>query len=299
MAQPAAQKATSYHVPHNSRWPILASLALGTFVIGLGNFIQQSTGIWKNAGTLPGLPILLLGFGGLITVLSLWWRDTIKESLALMNSHLMDRSYRMGMMWFIFSEVMFFSAFFGALFYARIFSVPWLAGEGDKGIAHMLWPNFQATWPVLTTPSGKTTEQMHAWGLPAVNTLLLLTSSVTCTFAHHALLAGQRQKQIMWLGVTLLLGFTFLAFQATEYHHAYTEMGLTLHSGIYGSTFFMLTGFHGLHVTLGATMLTVMFFRSIKGHLTPDNHFGFEAASWYWHFVDVVWVFLFIFVYWV
>jgi len=293
------QKATTYYIPHNSRWPVLASLALGTLVVGLANLIQQSTGIWKNEGTLPGLPIFLLGFAGIVTVLSLWWRDTIRESLGLMNSQLMDRSYRMGMMWFIFSEVMFFAAFFGTLLYARVFSVPWLGGEGDKGVAHMLWPNFHAAWPLLTTPSGKTTEQMHAWGLPAINTLLLLTSSVTCTFAHHALLAGQRKKQIQWLGATLLLGFSFLVCQATEYHEAYTEMGLTLHAGIYGSTFFLLTGFHGLHVTLGATMLTVMFVRSIKGHLTPDNHFGFEAASWYWHFVDVVWVLLFIFVYWI
>jgi cytochrome c oxidase subunit 3 len=292
-----AQKATTYHVPHNSRWPVLASIALGTMLIGLGNFIQQSTGIWKNAGTIPGFPVFLLGFAGIITVLSLWWRDTIKESLALMNSQLMDRSYRMGMMWFIFSEVMFFAAFFGALFYARVFVVPWLGGEGDKGITHMLWPNFHPTWPVLTTPAGKTTEQMHPWPLPTINTLLLLTSSVTCTFAHHALLAGNRKMQILWLATTVAFGIVFLICQGMEYHHAYTEMGLTLHSGIYGSTFFLLTGFHGFHVTMGATMLTVMLFRSIKGHLTPDNHFAFEAAAWYWHFVDVVWLFLFIFVY--
>ena len=293
-----ATKATTYYVPHNSRWPILASLALGTMLVGLGNFIQQSTGIWKNAGTIPGHLVFPAGALALIVVLSLWWRDTIKESLALMNSQLMDRSYRMGMMWFIFSEVMFFAAFFGALFYVRLFVVPWLGGEGDKGISHDLWPNFQTVWPALTTPSGHTTEQMKAWGLPAINTLILLTSSVTCTFAHHALVAGKRQAQIRWLLVTVLLGFSFLFLQAKEYHHAYTEMGLTLHSGIYGSTFFMLTGFHGFHVTMGATMLTIMLIRSIKGHLTPDNHFAFEAAAWYWHFVDVVWVFLFIFVYW-
>ena len=130
-----ATKATTYYVPHNSRWPILASLALGTMLVGLGNFIQQSTGIWKNAGTIPGHLVFPAGALALIVVLSLWWRDTIKESLALMNSQLMDRSYRMGMMWFIFSEVMFFAAFFGALFYVRLFVVPWLGGEGD-GTAH-------------------------------------------------------------------------------------------------------------------------------------------------------------------
>jgi cytochrome c oxidase subunit III len=298
MAHASQGKPTAYHVPHNSRWPIFASLALGTLVIGLVNFIQQHTGVVDNKGTLPGALIFFTGVAAIITVLTLWWRDTVKESLANMNSAQLDVSYRMGMMWFIFSEVMFFAAFFGALFYIRTFSVPWLGGEGGRGISHILWPDFQATWPLLKTPAGKTTEQMHAWGLPAINTLLLLTSSVTCTFAHHALLAGDRKKQVNWLVVTVLLGFSFLVLQATEYHEAYTEMGLTLGSGVYGSTFFMLTGFHGFHVTMGATMLTVMLFRSMKGHLTPENHFAFEAAAWYWHFVDVVWVFLFIFVYW-
>ena len=299
MAHASQGKPISYHVPHNSRWPIFASLALGTLVIGLVNFIQQNTGVVDNKGTLPGALMFFAGVAGIITVLTLWWRDTVKESLANMNSAQLDVSYRMGMMWFIFSEVMFFAAFFGALFYVRFFSVPWLGGEGDRGISHMLWPDFQAAWPVVMTPGGETTQQMHPWGLPAINTALLLTSSVTCTFAHHALLAGERKKQVNWLIATVLLGFTFLALQGLEYHEAYAEMGLTLGSGIYGSTFFMLTGFHGFHVTMGATMLTVMLFRSMNGHLTPDNHFAFEAAAWYWHFVDVVWVFLFIFVYWV
>jgi len=299
MAHASQQKATSYHVPHNSRWPIFASLALGTLVIGLVNFIQQSTGVVDNHGMLPGKLMFAAGVIGIVTVLTLWWRDTVTESLANMNSAQLDGSYRMGMMWFIFSEVMFFAAFFGALFYVRMFAVPWLGGEGDKGISQMLWPDFHAAWPLLTTPAGESTEAMGAWGLPAINTAILLTSSWTCTMAHHALLAGNRKSQVNWLVVTVLLGFTFLVLQATEYHHAYTEMGLTLGSGIYGSTFFMLTGFHGFHVTMGATMLTVMLFRSMKGHLTPDNHFAFEAASWYWHFVDVVWVFLFIFVYWI
>lgn len=298
-ASPTGAKATSYHVPHNSRWPIFASLALGTLVIGLINFIQQHTGVVDNQGTLPGGLMFFAGVVGIITVLSLWWRDTVKESLANMNSPQLDVSYRMGMMWFIFSEVMFFAAFFGALFYVRFFSVPWLGGEGDRGISQMLWPDFQAVWPLTTTPDGTTTQAMGPWGLPAINTFLLLTSSVTCTFAHHALLAGDRKKQVNWLIATVLLGFTFLALQGLEYYHAYHELGLTMGSGIYGSTFFLLTGFHGFHVTMGATMLTVMLFRSMKGHLTPDNHFAFEAAAWYWHFVDVVWVFLFIFVYWI
>jgi cytochrome c oxidase subunit 3 len=206
----------------------------------------------------------------------------------------------MGMMWFIFSEVMFFAAFFGALFYTRVLAVPWLGGEGTGAMTQaILWPDFEAVWPLTTTPDGTTTTAMGAWGLPAFNTFLLLTSSVTCTIAHHALVAGNRSKLIFWLGATLLLGYTFLACQVMEYKHAYADLGLTLESGIYGTTFFLLTGFHGLHVTLGATMLTVMFFRARKGHLTTDNHFAFEAAAWYWHFVDVVWIFLFIFVYWI
>ena len=300
MAHAPQGKPISYYVPHNSRWPIFASLALGTLVIGLVNFIQQSTGVVDNKGALPGSLMFFAGVVGIIAVLTLWWRDTVKESLANMNSAQLDVSYRMGMMWFIFSEVMFFAAFFGALFYVRMFSVPWLGGEGEKGIAHdILWPNFQAVWPLTTTPGGETTEAMGPLWLPTINTALLLTSSVTCTLAHHALLAGNRKAQVNWLILTVLLGFIFLVCQGLEYHHAYSEMGLTMGSGIYGSTFFLLTGFHGFHVTMGATMLAVMLFRSMKGHLTPDNHFAFEAAAWYWHFVDVVWVFLYIFVYWV
>jgi len=295
-----AEKATSYYVPHNSRWPILASLALGTFVIGLANFIQQSTGKVENAGTIPGAFVFLIGFIAIFTVLGLWWRDTVRESLALMNSEQMDRSYRQGMMWFIFSEVMFFAGFFGALFYARLLVIPWLGGEGDAGVwSHILWPDFKAEWPLENMPDGRTTQAMGPWGLPAINTALLLASSVTCTIAHHALVDGNRGKLKLMLAVTLVLGYIFLGLQALEYYHAYNDLGLTLGSGIYGSTFFMLTGFHGLHVTMGATMLTIMFIRILKGHLTADNHFAFEAAAWYWHFVDVVWVFLFIFVYWI
>ncbi len=293
-----AEKATTYYVPHSSPWPIFASIALGTLVLGLVHFIQQNTSAVDNDGSLGGL-MFLVGVAGMITVLSLWWRDTITESLANMNSAQMDVSYRMGMMWFIFSEVMFFAAFFGALFYVRNLAVPWLAGEGSNEMTNaLLWPEFEASWPLLMTPGGDTTQAMGPWGLPLINTIILITSSVTCTFAHHAVVAGDRAKQVRWLGITLILGYAFLVLQGYEYKHAYQDLGLTLDAGIYGSTFFMLTGFHGLHVTMGATMLTVMYFRSRKGHLTPDNHFAFEAAAWYWHFVDVVWVFLFIFVYW-
>ena len=205
------------------------------------------------------------------------------------------------MSWFIFSEVMFFAAFFGALFYIRMWAGPWLGGEGDKGVANMLWPNFEFTWPLLNNPDPKLfpapSGVISAWGLPLLNTILLVSSSFTVTFAHHALKKNQRKPLKIWLALTVLLGVTFLFFQAKEYVHAYHELGLTLGSGIYGATFFMLTGFHGAHVTMGALILTVMLVRVLKGHFDADHHFGFEAASWYWHFVDVVWLGLFVFVY--
>jgi len=206
------------------------------------------------------------------------------------------------MIWFIFSEVMFFSAFFGALYYARELAVPWLGGEGAFADTKMLWENFSAVWP--TNGPGAVGgidgrfEPMGAWGVPAINTLILLSSGGTVTWAHWGLLANNRPQLVKGLFATVALGFAFVVLQGFEYHEAYSEMGLTLGTGIYGSTFFMLTGFHSLHVTIGAIMLTVMLFRSMKGHFTPEHHFAFEAAAWYWHFVDVVWLGLFIFVYW-
>ena len=203
--------------------------------------------------------------------------------------------------WFIFSEVMFFAGFFGALFYARVIAVPWLGGEGDKAISNMLWEGFTAHWPLLTTPDMErfpgASSTINAWGLPFINTILLVTSSITLTIAHHKLREQMKSKTLLWLGLTLLLGVIFLVVQIYEYGHAMNDLGLTLNSGIYGSTFFMLTGFHGAHVTLGAIMLFVMFMRVRKDHFTPNDHFGFEAAAWYWHFVDVVWLLLFVFVY--
>ena len=141
-------------------------------------------------------------------------------------------------------------------------------------------------------------EAMGAWGVPALNTAILLTSGVTLTIAHHAIQQGQRRTLNIFLAATFLLGFIFMGFQAYEYIHGYNELNLTLESGVYGTTFYMLTGFHGLHVTLGAIMLLVVWLRCLRGHFTKDNHFAFEAVAWYWHFVDVVWLFLFIFVYW-
>jgi cytochrome c oxidase subunit 3 len=196
---------------------------------------------------------------------------------------------------------MFFTAFFGALFYVRVFAVDWIAGVGDRGPSGMLWPDFSPEWPLLNTPDPErfpgATEVMSPWGLPLINTILLVTSSVTVTFAHHGINEGNRKKLVNWLALTVLLGLTFLVVQAYEYYHAYHELGLTLNAGIYGTTFFMLTGFHGAHVTLGTFMLIVMLGRAMKGHFQSDDCFGFEATSWYWHFVDVVWLGLFLFVY--
>jgi cytochrome c oxidase subunit 3 len=228
----------------------------------------------------------------------------VNESEAGAFNMNVDRSFRMGMSWFIFSEVMFFAAFFGALFYARQLSLPWLSGVGAKHMtSELLWNNFYAHWPSngpaqLGPRADGSFKTIAATGVPAVNTLLLLTSGVTVTIAHHALRAGNRGVLKVFLALTFLLGFLFVYLQAREYHEAYTELGLQLGTGIYGSTFFMLTGFHGLHVTIGAIMLLVIWLRVMKGHFTPARHFAFEGVAWYWHFVDVVWLGLYIFVYW-
>jgi len=282
-----------YFVPEPSKWPLVGTIALLITVIGAVQTIQSgSLNLILVAGLLM---VAYLLFG--------WFGTVIQESMAGNYNDQVDRSFRLGMSWFIFSEVMFFAAFFGALFYARVFSVPWLAGEGNNAATHeFLWPAFEAVWPLLSNPSNDLItpprQAMGAMGLPAINTAILLTSSVTVTWAHHALRANNRKHLNIGLGLTVLLGAVFLVLQVEEYIHAYNDLGLTLDSGIYGSTFFMLTGFHGFHVTMGTTMLLVILIRCLKGHFTSDNHFGFEAVAWYWHFVDVVWLGLFIFVYW-
>ena len=297
-----AESSNKYYVPESSPWPLSGSIGLFMIALGAGNFIQQSTdfgqNVLKHEGTGAGW-LLLAGALWLIATLFFWWRDTIRESISGLHEGRLSGSYRQGMIWFIFSEVMFFAAFFGALFYARWLIVPWLGGDGSNAMTHeVLWPEFQAMWPLTTTPDGRTTQAMGAWGLPAINTAILLTSSITLTIAHHALIAGERGKLILFQGATVLLGIIFLGLQVEEYIHAYNELGLTLESGIYGSLFFLLTGFHGMHVTLGTIMLLIMFLRILKGHFSKENHFAYEAAAWYWHFVDVVWLFLFVCVYW-
>ena len=287
-----------YYVPHSSPWPIIGSVALAVTAYGAVNFIHQSTDKVGAEGSW-GQPVFFIGLAMIAFMMFGWFGTVIRESIRGMNSDLMDRSYRQGMAWFIVSEIMFFGVFFGALFYARIISVPWLAGAGNNLETHvLLWPDFADIWPLFMTPGGSITEAMEAWGLPFINTVILVTSSVTVTFAHWALKKNQRVLLPIWLAITVALGTTFLILQVIEYQEAYTELGLTMGSGIYGSTFFLLTGFHGAHVTMGTIMLAVMLLRSLRGHFSAENHFAFEAVSWYWHFVDVVWLFLFTFVYW-
>lgn len=287
-----------YYLPQPSIWPIVGSVAL--FLMAVGGVMTMreiSNGGW----------VLLAGTGVLFFMMIGWFREVIRDSEAGRYNKQVDLSFRWSMSWFIFSEVMFFAAFFGALFYTRVLSVPWLA-EGETG--SLLWEGFKATWPTagpgltagVNAASGMVSPHaftpMGAWGLPAINTLLLLTSGVTVTWAHWGLKKNKRGQLILGLALTVALGVLFLGLQAYEYNHAYHEMGLTLGAGVYGATFFMLTGFHGFHVMVGTIMLIVMLLRSIAGHFTADHHFAFEAVSWYWHFVDVVWVLLFILVYW-
>jgi cytochrome c oxidase subunit 3 len=286
---------SKYYVPHGSQWPIVGSVALFTTMLGVVSWLNEWFG--------PGL--FALGLGILAFMFIGWFRTVINESEDGFYNLAVDRSFRMGMIWFIFSEVMFFAAFFGALFYARTFSVPWVGGEGVKIFNKIfLWKDYTSGWPTngpahLGPRADGSFEVIPAFSVPAVNTLILLTSGVTITIAHHALRVGNRNILKVFLAATFLLGFLFVYLQAQEYHEAYTEKGLQLATGIYGSTFFMLTGFHGLHVTIGAIMLTIIWLRTMKGHFTPNRHFAFEAVAWYWHFVDVVWLGLFVFVYWV
>ena len=290
-----SQNYEKYYVPAQSYWPIVGAVGLFCIAFGAGGYVNDVTkGVSGNS-----VYLLYSGLAIIVFMMVGWFRNVIEESMTGLYSAQMDRSFRQGMGWFIFSEVMFFGAFFGALLYARVFSVPWLGGASNNAMTNeVLWPTFEAIWPLVTTPSGKGTEAMGWTGLPLYNTIILLISSVTLHFAHVGLEQKKRGQLKALLGATILLGCIFLVLQVEEYIHAYKEMGLTLSSGIYGNTFFLLTGFHGLHVTLGTIMLIVMFLRiTIKDHFTPSNHFGFQAASWYWHFVDVVWLMLFIFVY--
>jgi cytochrome c oxidase subunit 3 len=274
-----------YFVPGPSKWPLFTGISLLVTMVGASGWVNGAS--WGAAMNIAGILATLV-------MLYFWFGDAIGESEAGKYGKNIDLSYRWSMAWFIFSEVMFFGAFFGALFYARSISLPWL-GDLDHKI---IWPDFAAQWGNSPAGTVDAYQTMGPFPIPTINTALLLTSGVTLTIAHHALRAGHRAKTAFWLFATVLLGAVFMGFQVYEYMHAYSELNLKLTSGIYGSTFFMLTGFHGFHVTLGAIMLSVVLYRVMKGHFTPEHHFGFEGAAWYWHFVDVVWLGLYVVVYW-
>jgi len=276
-----------YFVPAPSKWPMVGAIAMFFFMIGM-------SGIVNGAGFGPYS--LMLSLAILIYMFFGWFGTVIHESETGQYNERVDASFRWSMGWFIFSEVMFFGAFFGALFYARVISMPWLGDLDHKAI---LWPDFSAQWPNLGPANlVEPFQKMGPFPIPTINTALLLSSGVTLTIAHHALREDHRQKAVLWLGLTVLLGLIFLGCQAYEYVHAYKDLNLKLTSGIFGSTFFMLTGFHGFHVCVGAIMLLVVWFRLRSGHFKPDQHFAFEGAAWYWHFVDVVWLGLYVVVYW-
>lgn len=282
-----SQESGHYYVPAPSMFPIIGSTAV--LFLGSGAALtmnKMETGYW----------LLAIGFAILIYMLFGWFGTVARESESGKYDMQVDKSFRWGMSWFIFTEVMFFCAFFGALYYMRNLSIPWLAEESTV-LGNAFWSSYDGKWPTAGPGVHDPFTPMGAWGLPAFNTMLLLTSGVTCTLAHWALKANNRSGLKNWLLATILLGATFLGCQAYEYVHAYQDLNLMLTSGAYGSTFFMLTGFHGFHVTVGTIMLIVIWFRSVAGHFTPERHFGFEGVAWYWHFVDVVWLGLFVFVY--
>ncbi len=285
-----SQAHDSYYIPHGTRWPIIGSIGITLLLAGSGSWLNGSDSAKYIA--LAGLLVIIFMLFG-------WFGQVIRESHQGVYNNQVDISFRMGMSWFIFSEVMFFAAFFGALFYARMLVVPWLGGEGSGGITNeVLWSGFDAVWPTNGPADlGGSFDIIPAFDIPLLNTLLLLSSGFTITMAHWALKKDSRKGLILWLIATVVLGIIFLFYQAEEYIYAYNDLNLTLGSGIYGTTFFMLTGFHGFHVTLGVIMLIVITIRSMKGHFSAKSHFAFEGVAWYWHFVDVVWLVLFVFVY--
>jgi cytochrome c oxidase subunit 3 len=279
-------QSTRYYIPEPSTYPIFGSFALLSMALGAAS--------WFN-GVGFGKYFVIAGLLILAYMLAGWFSTVAHESESGKFNEQVDSSFRWGMGWFIFSEVMFFGAFFGALFYMRVLSVPDLSGIETQ---QLIWPGFKGGWPVSGPGISEQFTPMEAMGIPALNTLILLTSGGTVTWAHWGLLKNNRSQLIWGLVMTVVLGMTFLGFQIYEYAHAISELNLKLTMGAYGATFFMLTGFHGFHVTVGTLMLIVILFRSVAGHFRPEHHFGFEGVAWYWHFVDVVWLGLFIFVYW-
>ncbi|MCB1868528.1 MAG: cytochrome c oxidase subunit 3 [Gammaproteobacteria bacterium] len=287
----AKEHSSHYFIPDPSPWPVIGMVSLLSTLFGAALAMN---------GVSLGKFIVIAGLLLFAYLLFGWFRDVIAENLSDRYNKQVDRSFRMGMMWFIASEVFFFGAFFGSLFYLRNIALPWLGGEGYLGATHeLLYSQFQSVWPSHGPGElGGPFTPMGPWGIPALNTFLLLSSGATITWAHWGLKAENNQQLVRGLIATIVLGLLFVIMQAYEYGHAYSELNLTLGSGVYGSTFYMLTGFHGFHVTMGAIMLIAILGRSMKQHFSAHKHFAFEAVAWYWHFVDVVWLGLFIFVYW-
>ena len=289
----ATHGATPYYfVPGPSRHPVMAAIGLFFVIMGATQWVNGAGwGAWAVA----------FGMVWWLVTLFQWFRQSVAESEGGLYGRKVDLSFRWSMSWFIFSEVMFFGAFFTALWWARSHSVPALGSLENA----LLWPDFKAVWPSLAVGvTGSPADiiepftTMTPFWLPTINTALLLSSGVTLTIAHHALIENHRGRTIAFMWMTVLLGIVFLFVQGYEYMHAYSELNLKLTSGVYGSTFYLLTGFHGFHVFVGMLMLLFITLRLQKGHFTPEKHFGFEGAAWYWHFVDVVWLGLYILVYW-
>ena len=267
-----------YHIVRPSPWPLISALAAGSLAIGMLLYMH---GIGIGETFKFGLSGVVFGVLAVMACMFFWWKDVIYESVVeKAHSPIAMIGMRYGMILFIASEVMFFAAFFWAFFDVSLFA--------DEAIQYLRVEYTQGFWPppqIITIPP---------FELPLLMTMILLLSGCTVTWAHHAILEGKRQESVKALGITVALGFIFLCFQMYEYSHA----AFAFKEGAYSSTFYMATGFHGFHVFVGTVFLAVCWLRAKKGHFDPEHHFGFEAAAWYWHFVDVVWLFLFIAIYW-
>ncbi len=288
----AHAKHHDYHLLNPSPWPIVGSVSGFTLAVGLIVWMKSMNG---GAGVfgMKGSWLFAIGVMGVIYTMFMWWRDVIKEAHAGDHTPVVQIHLRYGMIMFIASEVMFFVAWFWAFFDASLFPGAVHPLQNSDQVIGMVERNALTggVWP--PKPSDNFHATFDPWGLPLVNTLILLLSGTTVTWAHHALLENNRKGLIWGLTLTVILGAFFTALQAYEYGHA----AFNYSGHIYGATFFMATGFHGAHVIIGTIFLAVCLARALKGHFTPKQHFGFEAAAWYWHFVDVVWLFLFACIY--
>lgn len=266
-------KPQPFHLVNPSVWPLIGALAAGVLTSGTVMFMHKV----EFGGFTIGLKGVILGFLGVLSIMWLWWKDVIKEAVVeKAHSPIVKIGFRYGMALFISSEVMFFVAFFWAFFASSLF---------PKEAIGFIWPPANV-------------HAVHPFDLPFLMTMILLLSGCTVTWAHHAILENKRDEATKALFITVALGIAFTCFQAFEYYHATFRFSSANGGNVYSSAFYMATGFHGFHVLVGSIFLIVCLFRNMKGHFTADSHFGFEAAAWYWHFVDVVWLFLFTAIYW-